>query len=70
MPLEKQKDERSQGLCPVIVRAELRAHPLYLGVEACLPEVMRVLAQKAKGLLRLWRPVGPAIRLLESEWVE
>jgi hypothetical protein len=62
MPLEKQKE-----LCPAILRAELRLH---FGVEACLPEVMRALAQKAKELLRLWRPVGPAIRLLESEWVE
>ena len=67
MPLERQRDERGRGLCPVILRAELIAH---LGVDACLPEVMRVLAQKAKELLGLWRPVGPAIRLLESEWVE
>jgi hypothetical protein len=63
MPLEKQKE-----LCPAILRAELRLH---FGVEACLLEVMRALAQKAKELLRLWRPklIGPAI-LLESEWVE
>jgi hypothetical protein len=67
MPLERQRDERGRELCPVILRAELRAH---LGVDACLPEVMRALAQKAKELLRLWRPVGPAIGLLESEWVE
>jgi hypothetical protein len=70
MPLEKQKVERRQELCPVIVRTELRAHPLYFGVDACLPEVMHALAQKAKELLRLRRPVGHAIRLLESEWVE
>jgi hypothetical protein len=72
MPLERQRDERRQERCPVILRAELRAHPLYFGVEACLPEVMHALAQKAKELLRLWcpKPVGPAIRLLESEWVE
>ena len=50
MPLERQRDERGRELCPVIVRAELRAH---LGVDACLPEVMRALAQKAKELLRL-----------------
>jgi hypothetical protein len=69
MPLEKQRGERRQERCPINIGAELRLH---FGVEACLPEVMRALAQKAKELLRLWRPkpVGPAIRLLESEWVE
>jgi hypothetical protein len=68
MPLERQRGERRRELCPVILRAELRVH---LGVDACLLEVMRALAQKVKELLRLWRPklVGPAI-LLESEWVE
>ena len=63
-------DERSKGHCSVIARAGLRAHPWYFEVEACLPEVMRELVQKAKELLKLWRPAGPAIRLLESEWVE